>query len=64
MGTKTETSDKREKKKLCEAENMSIMSYQDNDNTGIQNKTKAEHTGEGKFLDATNQEPFRNVWLQ
>lgn len=40
---------------------MRITPYQENDNTGIQNKTKAEHTGKGKFLDDTNQEPFRNV---
>lgn len=29
-------------------ENMSTVSYQDNENTGIRNKTKAEHIGEGK----------------
>lgn len=40
---------------------MRIMSYQDDDNTGVQSKTRAEHTGEGKILDATDQEAFRNV---
>lgn len=42
-------------------ENMRIMSYRDNDNTSAQNKTKAEYTEEGKILDATNQEPLRNI---
>lgn len=36
------------------------MFYQ-NDNTGVQNKTKAKPTGEGKIMDATYQEAFRNV---
>lgn len=40
---------------------MRIIFYQNNDNTGVQNKTKAEHTVEGKIMDATNQEAFRNV---
>lgn len=40
---------------------MRIMFYQNKDNTGVQNKTKTEHTGEGKIMDATNQEAFRNV---
>ena len=40
---------------------MRIMSYQDDDNTGVQSKTREEHTGEGKILDATDQEAFRNV---
>lgn len=39
---------------------MRIMSYQDNDNTGVQKKTRTEE-GEWKILDATNQEAFRNV---
>lgn len=30
-----EVSDKKEKKKPCQSENMRIMSYQDNDNTGV-----------------------------
>lgn len=38
---------------MCQAENMRIF-YQNNDNTDVQNKTKAEHTEEGKILDATN----------
>lgn len=36
---------------------MRLMYFQD-DNSDIQNKKKA---GEGKFLEATNQEPFRNA---
>ena len=28
---------------------MRIMSYQDDDNTGVQSKTREEHTGEGSM---------------
>lgn len=40
---------------------MRITSYRDDDNTDVQSKTRAERTGEGKILDATDQEAFRNV---